>query len=91
MGIGNIRFDKLMLNDAKILEQAIVEGWKIPRVAKKLDVDTDSASSLLAATREASEVVDAKNFVEAFRSAIRQVIQHSLRKGLIRTSQSENS
>ena len=66
-----------MPKDAEILEQAVVEGWNLERVAKELDVDADNAAALLSVTREAIDVVDAENPAEAFRNSVRQLLRRA--------------
>ena len=82
LGIGNVRFDSLMPQDAKILERAVAEAWNLERVAEELDVDPDNAAALMSATRDALEVVDAENPAEAFRNSVRQILLHAGTEGL---------
>ena len=82
LGIGNVRFDKLMPQDAEILETAVLEDWPITRVAQKLKVDTDIATSLLNGTRDAIQVVDAENPSESFRQSVRQLVKRAAVEGL---------
>ena len=81
-GIGSIRFDKLMPRDAKKLEKAIKQNWPVERIEQELDVDTDTATHLLEATKRAILVVDAGNPAESFRHAVRHVIQNAAEDGL---------
>lgn len=39
LGIGHLRFEKLMPDEAKLLLQAVKENWVIARVAQSLSVD----------------------------------------------------
>ena len=82
LGIGNLRFEELMPQDAKRLEAAVSEDWPIGRVAQELEVDTDNAAALVNATRDAIQVVDADNPSESFRNVVRQVIQRAVAEGL---------
>ena len=82
LGIGNPRFDELMPQDAETLETAVREEWPIARVAEKLEVDTDTAASLLDGTREGLEVVDAENPAESYRASVRQVVKRAVAEGL---------
>src|SRR5690349_5253700 len=82
LGIGNIRFDKLMPDDARKLERAVAENWPIERVARELQVDEAQAQESLRAFREARDVVDAENAAESFRAAVRQVIEVAIKDGL---------
>jgi hypothetical protein len=82
LGIGNIRYDKLMPDDARALERAVAENWPVERVARQLQVDAEAAQEALRSFRAALEVVDAENPAESFRCAVRQVIEHAIREGL---------
>ena len=80
--IGNIRYDKLMPDDARTLERAEAEGWSLDQIGQALEVDRDQAAVSLQAFRHAREVVDAENPAESFRNAVRQVIEAAVAKGL---------
>ncbi|MEZ6096640.1 MAG: hypothetical protein R3C03_20825 [Pirellulaceae bacterium] len=82
LGIGNVRFDSLMPNDAETLERALKEEWKLERVAQELKVDCDIAAALLNATRDAIAVVDAENPAESFRHSVRQLAKQAATEGL---------
>ena len=82
LGIGNVRFDKLMPDDARNLERAVAKNWSVQRVARELKVDEAQAQEALRAFRTALEVVDAENAAESFRCAVRQVIESAIRKGV---------
>ena len=71
-----------MPSDARTLERAVSEDWTLDRVADELDVDADNAAALMTAARNALSVVDAENPAEAFRNAVRQVIQRAAKDGL---------
>lgn len=81
LGIGNIRFDKLMPDDAIKLEQAVAEQWPLARVAKELEVDADNAAALMESTRKAMGVVQAENPAESFRESVRQVVEKAVTEG----------
>ncbi len=78
----NERFDKIMPQDAEILETAIIEKWSSEKVAEALDVEPDIASNLLKNTERALEVVDAENPAQSFRIAVRQSIQNEMEDAL---------
>ena len=82
LGIGNIRYEKRMPNDARTLERAVAEGWPIEKVAKKLRVSVDDAHDFVRAFHHARDVVDAENPSESFRWAVRQCIEAALSEGL---------
>ncbi len=82
LGIGNIRFERLMPADAKTLETAEREGWPAAKIAAALEVDVERAEELLEAFQRAREIVDAENPAEAFRNGVRFSIWHALEEGL---------
>ena len=82
LGIGHERFERLMPDDAAKLELAVNENWDITRLANALDVDADTASSLIASTKNALKIVDAANPAIAFREAITQLIAKASEEGL---------
>jgi hypothetical protein len=82
LGIGNIRYDKLMPDDARTLERAVAENWPLKRVARELQVDVSAAQESLRCYRNACEVVDAENAAESFRWAVRQAVERALAEGL---------
>jgi hypothetical protein len=82
LGIGNIRYDKLMPDDARKLERAVAENWPMKRVARTLQVDEAEAQEALRAYQAARDVVDAENAAESFRCAVRQVVERAIKEGL---------
>ncbi len=82
LGIGNIRYDTLMPNNAKTLEQALLENWPLSRVAEELELDEEAAQDCLQSCREALLVIDAENPAESFRNAVRISIQRAVNEGL---------
>ena len=82
LGMGHVRYDNLMPEDAELLERAVTENWELERVAKAMEVKTDVAENLLSAARRALEVVDAENPAESFRNAVRQVVRRAAEEGL---------
>ena len=82
LGIGNVRYESLMPQDAETLEKAVTNEWGLERVAESLSVDTDNAAALLTAARDAIDVVDAENPAEAFRTSVRQLVQRAATDGL---------
>jgi hypothetical protein len=82
LGIGNVRYEKLMPDKVRTLELATTEGWSKEKVAKSLQVDADEASGLLRAFIRARDVVDADNAAESFRWGIRQSIELAIEEGL---------
>jgi len=82
LGIGNVRYERLMPEDAETLETAEREGWPASQIAVALEVDVERAEGLLVAFQRAREVVDAENPAEAFRNGVRFSIWHALEEGL---------
>lgn len=82
LGIGNIRFDRLMPDDVRVLERAEKEKWPIAKLAKRLDVDVEIAERLQRAFRRALEVIDAENAAESFRWGVRHSIESAIAEGL---------
>ena len=82
LGIGNIRFDKLMPRDVDTLEQAEREGWDSTRLAQALEIPEDQVAAYRRSYREAKDIVDAPTLAESFRRAIRYVIQSAIEEGL---------
>lgn len=82
LGIGNMRYERLMPAAAETLETAEREGWPATRIAEALDVDVEQAEELLKAFQRAREVVDAENPAEAFRNGVRFAIWDAVEEGL---------
>ena len=82
LGIGNVRFERLMPQDAQTLETAEREGWPATKIAAALEVDIERAEEFLEAVQRAREVVDAENPAEAFRNGVRFSIWQALEEGL---------
>ena len=51
------------------------------QVARELDTDTDNAADLIKAARDALRVTEAENPAEAFRVAVRQVVEQAVADG----------
>jgi hypothetical protein len=71
LGIGNVRYDQLMPEAVRTLEQAANENWPSSRIAEVLDVEINEAEQLTAAFDRARQIVDAENPAEMFRNAVR--------------------
>ena len=82
LGIGNIRFEKLMPDDVDILERAEREGWDSSRLAKALDIPEENVASFRRLYRKAKEIADAPTPAEAFRRGVRHSIQYAVEEGL---------
>lgn len=82
LGIGNIRYEDLMPDDANRLVQAVRENWPLAKVAKDQETDTDIAASLILSTKQAVDVLDAGSPAKSFRVAVRQLLQKASEQGL---------
>ncbi len=82
LGIGHVRYERLMPEDVETLETAEREGWPATKIAAALEVDVERAGELLEALQRAREVVDAENPAEAFRNGVRFSIWHAVEEGL---------
>jgi hypothetical protein len=82
LGIGNIRYERLMPERVETLERAARETWPVGRLAKKMDASEEDATDLLDGYHQAVNVVDAGNAAASFRNAVRNVVKHAITKGL---------
>lgn len=82
LGIGNVRYERLMPEIVRTLEKADRENWAIPTLAEELKVSADDAEGLSEDFKRARQIVDAENPAESFRNAVRFSIQDAVREGL---------
>jgi hypothetical protein len=82
LGIGNIRFDKLMPDDVDTLEQDEQEGWDDARLAAALEIEVDKVELWRESYRRAKAIVDAPTPAESFRHGVRYSIQDAVEEGL---------
>lgn len=82
LGIGNQRFDKLMPDEAALLERAELEKWSDDRVAKDLEMDHERVPNWRIKFREAKAVVDAPNPAASFRVGVLTSIRYALEEGI---------
>jgi hypothetical protein len=85
LGIGNVRFDKLMPNDIKVLQTAEKKGWDIGQIANKLELKIEDAEKLIQQYTRAKEIVFAPNAATSFQIGVRHSIENALEKGLSTT------
>jgi hypothetical protein len=71
LGIGNVRYERLMPRTALLLERALAESWPVAKVARKLEMDEVTAQRFIGGYRDAAEVVDAASPAESFRTSVR--------------------
>lgn len=67
LGIGHIRFEKLMPHDVRILERAEREDWPIQKLARALEVDEEMAERFRVPYSRAKDIIDAPHAGESFR------------------------
>ncbi len=82
LGIGNVRFDKLMPQDVVILEQAVNEGWDKAKLANALDRDEEQTAILMENYQHAIDVIDTPDRAESFRRRVRYSVKYALSEGL---------
>jgi hypothetical protein len=82
LGIGNVRYERLMPVAAETLETAEREAWPATKIAEELEVDVERAAHLLTSFQRAREVVGAENPAEAFRIGVRFSIWDAVEEGL---------
>jgi hypothetical protein len=82
LGIGNIRFESLMPQDALLLERAESERWSDERIAKELEVEKDAVPKWRKKIMRAKNIIDADDPAESFRLGVRFSIQDALESGI---------
>lgn len=90
LGIGNIRFDRLMPEGVDKLEQAEQENWDDGRLARALEVDEADVPFWRESYRRAKEIIDAPNAAESFRRGVRFSIIDAVEDGLSTEEDIEN-
>ena len=78
----NDRFDRLMPEYARVLEEALEGPIDASLLAKRLDVDEDGLLDLLLRTKRARQIVDAGSPAAGFREAVKQSIEHAVKEGI---------
>ncbi|MCP4361273.1 MAG: hypothetical protein GY796_24965, partial [Chloroflexi bacterium] len=59
LGIGHIRYEKLMPQDVRYLEQAEREGWPLKKLARLLECNEEIAEQFRVSYTRAKDIVDA--------------------------------
>jgi hypothetical protein len=90
LGIGNIRFDKLMPDDVDTLERAEQEGWDDARLAQALDIEEEHVERWRRSYQRAKAIVDAPTPAESFRHGVRFSIEDAVEEGLSDEKQIED-
>lgn len=78
----NGRFDRMMPDDARLLDAALDGEFDAKELAAKLKVTEDDLIEYLQRAKNARKIVDADNPAEGFREAVKQSIQHALENGI---------
>lgn len=78
----NKRFDRLMPEDARVLDNALDGPIDTTALAKQLKVDEDGLLELLMKAKNARKIVDARNLAEGFREAVKQSIEYAVKEGI---------
>jgi transposase len=82
LGIGNIRFEKLMPETFEVLERGVREGWNDSQLAKALEVEEGTVEEWKGHYQRAKEIIEAPNAAESFRRGVRHSIQYQVKEGL---------
>lgn len=82
LGMGNVRFDKLMPEMVDTLEQAERQSWDEVHLARALEVPEDQGGSWREAYRRALTIVDAPTPAESLRRSVWFSIQDAVEGGL---------
>ncbi len=82
LGIGHVRFEKLMPHDMDLLERAERDHWDAARLARALEIETEKVEFIQGLYREAKDIVDAPSLIQFFRRGVRYSLEHALQEGL---------
>ncbi len=82
LGIGHIRYEKLMPQDVRYLEQAEREGWPLKKLARLLECNEEIAEQFRVSYTRAKDIVDAPHAAESFRRGARYSIMDAVAEGL---------
>ena len=82
LGIGNVRFDKLMPDDVDTLERAEQESWDDARLAQALEIEEKQVGHWRLSYERAKAIVDAPTPAESFRHGVRFSIDDAVEEGL---------
>jgi len=82
LGIGNIRFDRLMPDDVDTLERDEQESWDDSRLAQALEIEEKNVEHWRRSYQRAKAIVDAPSPAESFRHGVRFSIEDAVEEGL---------
>ena len=83
LGIGNLRFEQRMPEEALLLERAEDEGWSDAQVVAASEVPAAEVGDVRRRFRRARAVVDAPDAAAAFRAGVRFSIEDAIADGLM--------
>lgn len=78
----NDRFDRMMPDDARLLDAALDGDFDAKDLAAQLKVTEDDLIEYLQRAKNARKIVDADSPADGFREGVKQSIQHALEKGI---------
>jgi hypothetical protein len=82
LGIGNLRFEKLMPETFDILDRAHSEGWNDAQLAKAMEIEEKDIDTWRKRYRQAVDIIDAPNAAESFRRGVKYSIRYAVEEGL---------
>ena len=82
LGIGNLRFEKLMPETFEILERAHSESWSNEQIAEALEVEEKNVDDWKRNYQRAIDIIKAPHAAESFRRGVKYSIQYAIKEGL---------
>jgi hypothetical protein len=80
--VENLRFTKLMPEEAMLVEQAEKEGWSDELLAERADYDVDRIPRLREDYRRAIRIIEQDDLAKIFRQSVIESINVALESGL---------
>src|SRR5215813_12634467 len=82
LGIGNLRFEKLMPETFDILDRARNEGWNDAQLAKAMEIEEKDVDTWRKRYQQAVDIIKAPNAAESFRCGVKYSIKYAVETGL---------
>src|SRR5262245_22289573 len=82
LGIGNLRFEKLMSETFDTLVRAHSEGWNDAQLAKAMEIEEKDVDTWRKRYQQAVDIIDAPNAAESFRRGAKYSIMYAVEEGL---------
>jgi hypothetical protein len=82
LGIGNLRFEKLMPETFDILDRGRGEGWSDAQLAKAMEIEEKDVDEWRKRHQQAVDIIDAPNPAESFRRGVKYSIRYAIEEGL---------